>query len=525
MAGDSQYFLLVATQQRFSFSLQLFFRFILKMRTSLLILICVTFAHAGFWIDFRFPSDRSTVLWATCDGQPTKNETLACGVTHDYCLDQTKGYNDWQLFSWDLFVPQFATWLAPWVALISQLPYETKDGITNLMSLLLVPGSPCLATYSPALMVLNARWINRSFRLLRQRSKDVSLRPQRPEQYDALDSIRKICMESPHIPLGVTLGDHHDFSQMVVRPQNAKTWKDLRNEIFKTKREKTLSLWMSLAWVVILQALSSVQYFTTATTDNSVILGLAVNSLWTWMVPLVWGYVLVGTQNFARSIGEAFHTLRPHDMTVPGPKDPPASGSSTQTVVDSTADEDKIFALPQGYRKGEYHKNWLKILVDRTYTCQWSRFHTFTGFSIAGWSRQSGPLFVFARVQSHRIVCQHILDAFHQLLQRQHKKQTVHGGPWNEDNFEENLDGTAEQTVLYVLSRMEHRALALDCIVETNSLRMPMDDLSEVDGPKVDFRIHSGAPEGIQKDFVVASVAGLFLQWATTGSAIIIAYK
>lgn len=495
------------------------------MRNYFLILLCATLAHAGFWIDFPFPSNRSTVLWATCDGQFTKNESLSCGVTHDYCLSQSKGHNDWQLFSWNVFVPQFATWLAPWLALTSQLPCETKDGITNLMSLLLVLGSPCLATYSLALMVLNARWINRSFRLLRQRSTDVSLRPRRPEQHDALDSIRQICIETQHVPLGLTLGEDHDFSQMVVRPENAETWKDLKSEIFKTKREKTLSLWMSLTWVVVLQFLSLVQFFTTATIDNSVILGLAVNSLWTWMVPLVWGYVLVGSQNFARSIGEAFQALRPHDMTISGPKDPPASGASTQTVVDSSAGEDGILALPQDYRQGEHRKPWLKVLVDRTDSYQRLKCHTFLGSSIAGWNRQAGPLFVFARVHSHRIVCQHILDALYQLLSRQQAKETVHGGPWNEVNFRGNLDGTAEQTALYVLSRLEHRALTLDHTTESTSLNIPLDDFSEVDGPRTDFRIHSGAPGGITKDFIIASVAGLFLQWATTGSAIVIAYK
>lgn len=517
----------LSTQQRSSPSLLLSFRSILKMRTSFLILLCVTFAHAGFWIEFPFPSNRSTVPWATCDGKPTKNESLACGVTHDYCLRQSKGYNDWQLLNWDDFVPQFATWLAPWLALLSQLPYETKDGITNLMSLLLVLGSPCLATYSLALMALNARWMNRSFRLLHQRSQDVSLRPQRPEYHDALDSIRQICIESQHIPLGVTLGHHHDFSQMVVRPRNAETWKDLKNEIFKTKREKTLSLWMSLAWVVILQFLSIVQFFTTATTDNnSVILGLAVNSLWLWMVPLVWGYVLVGSQNFARSIGDAFQTLHAHDMTIPGSKDISVSGESTPTGVDTKAyDDDSTLALSKGYRDGEHHKSWTKVLVDRTDARHWYKSHTFLGFLIAGWNRQSGPLFVFARVRSHRIVCQHILDALYQLLRRQQEKKTVHGGPWNESNFEENLDGTAEQTALYVLPRLKHQFVNLNHTVESNPLGISLDDKYEAYGPKTDFNIHTGAPEGIAKDFAIASFAGLFLQWATTGSAIVIAYK
>jgi hypothetical protein len=55
----------------------------------------------------------------------------------------------------------FATWLIPWLALTAQLPFETKERLTNVMSLLMILGSPHLAAYSLSLMVLTPRWINR----------------------------------------------------------------------------------------------------------------------------------------------------------------------------------------------------------------------------------------------------------------------------------------------------------------------------------------------------------------------------
>jgi hypothetical protein len=38
------------------------------------------------------------------------------------------------------------------------------------------------------------------------------------------------------------------------------------------------------------------------------------------------------------------------------------------------------------------------------------------------------------------------------------------------------------------------------------------------------LRVHSGEPVGIGINFVIAGVVGMFLQWGTTGSAILIAY-
>jgi hypothetical protein len=382
--------------------------------------------------------------------------------------------------------------------------------------------------------MLNARWINRSFRLLRQQSNDISLRPQRQEQHYALNEIRSIFIEMQHIPVGVTLGDHHDFAQMVVRPGNAATWKDLLKEIFKTKREKTLSLWISLAWVVIVQILSIIQFFTTVTADNSVVLGLVINSLWAWMLPLVWGYVFIGTQNFARSIGDAFRTLRSHDITVPRPIGrqssqaikPPAMGSSQDEEiipvdqVKTTKGTDEAL-----HRAGEQRKDWVKFLVDRTDDPLELEIDTFLGSPIAGWERQPGPLFLFARANEHRFVCQHFFDGLKQVLEQQKNKRTVHGGAWNDTNFTANLDGTAEQTAAYILPHTEHHiATALDDGSESHSDTIAMDTMGGEVGEGRDLRIHSGAPNNMCKDKFVASVAGLFLQWGTTGSAIVIAY-
>jgi hypothetical protein len=479
---------------------------LLPQRRFLIVVLCATFVHGGYFNNLDLPADNSTVPFVDCNGQPTKNASLTCGVTKAYCLQKTVASPGWSLFTWNQFVPMFATWLAPWLALTAQLPYETKQRLTNLMSLLMVLGSPHLAAYSLSLMLLNARWINKSFRQLRQEAKHISLQPQRPEQYDAFESIRWILIEMQHVPTKVVQGPHHDFAQMIVRPENAKAWKDLAKDISKTKREKTLSLFVQLGWVIAMQVLSIVQFFTTAANDNSVVLGLAVNSLWTWMIPLVWGWVFVGTQNFARSLGEAFQAIHPPNMTSPA--------ATRMRRVDSHREEQE-FQIAD-----EMMRNWTYFLADRTDESQSMGFKTFMGFSVAGWERQPGPLFVFARVYSIRVTAQHIERAFNKLRRQQKLRKTVHGNAWNETDFAANLRGTAEQTARYIFLFQIHSRPNM--IAEDDELEM--EDRTEGVEKAPDLAVHCNAPAGIAHDCFIAACIGLLLQWGTTGSAILIAY-
>lgn len=101
----------------------------------------------------------------------------------------------------------------------------------------------------------------------------------------------------------------------------------------------------------------------------------------------------------------------------------------------------------------------------------------------------------------------------------------MHEGAWDETNFEKNLNGTAEQTAKYISSRLQRRNGALEDGSDSNSSGIALNDLVEEIGQISDLKIHNGAPKGINKDFLIASFAGLFLQWGTTGSAMVIAYK
>jgi hypothetical protein len=410
-------------------------------------------------------NNMSTVTLVDNNGIPTTNQRKAWGCSYGDCMKYSNGPNSWTFISWNIFVPMFATWYLPWLALTAQLPYETKDKATNLMSLLFALGSPMLAAYSVSLTVLNARWINSAFRREREawRGRGLSGAPQ---QIEAIQAARWILIEVQHIPIQVTKGPHNDFAQMIVRPENAAWWINLKREIFKTKREKTLSLFMQLGWVIAAQVLSIVQFFTTGADDNSVVLGLAISSLWAWMVPIVWGWVYVGTQNFARSIRDALEA-------VPVPRITDAHGEmqlECEVIIDRTDEPD----------------------VD-----------LFLGFPITGWEQEPGPLFLYARVNTHLTACEHIRKAWESLRNKQKRRITVDvTSSWNAEVWEANLEGTGDEIARYIL-----------------------DDTPRDPEKCSDLSVHSCAPAGIGINFIVAGFIGLLLQWGTTGSAILIAYQ
>jgi hypothetical protein len=284
-------------------------------------------------------NDTHSVTLVDGNNVPTDNISLAMGCRYSDCVRFSNQTTGWQLLTWNQFAPMFSAWLLPWLALTAQLPFETRGPATNIMSLLMALGSPLLAGYSLALMVLNARWINGTFRRLREQGRN--LHPKRPEHYDALSVIRWILIEIQHVPIKFVHGLNYDFAQMIGRPENAATWKKFGKEIFKTKREKTLSLFTQLAWVIVAQVLSICQFFTTGADDDSVVLGLAVNALWAWMLPVVWGWVFVGTQVRARYIRDAIDTIRPSRITLVNPLS--TFDSQVPTLTENGFQQDESF--------------------------------------------------------------------------------------------------------------------------------------------------------------------------------------
>ena len=76
----------------------------------------------------------------------------------------------------------------------------------------------------------------------------------------------------------------------------------LRDELKRTKREFTYSLGAQALWVVVVALIAMVNFFSIIDRSTIRVIGVAVNSLWMWMIPVTVGWVWVGTQNSANTV-------------------------------------------------------------------------------------------------------------------------------------------------------------------------------------------------------------------------------
>jgi hypothetical protein len=235
-------------------------------------------------------------------GNPTSNISTAWGITYPACLNIcTAGQS---FIEWNVFSPQFSTWLLPWLALTAQLPFETRSRAKNFQALYLAIGSPLLIIYSLTLTILTARKINSCFRQIKEEAVNMQ-KEAKKALFEILENVRIILIESQNIPLGIVNGPGRQIAQLVVNPRNGTWWSHVAGEIVKTKREWTYSLIAQLSMVIVAQLFSIIDYFTSAADDTTISVGLALNSLWIWMISVTLGWVFVGTQTSAGSIKAA----------------------------------------------------------------------------------------------------------------------------------------------------------------------------------------------------------------------------
>lgn len=502
-------------------------------------------------------------------GRPTGILDNAWGISYSSCkklcgTQDNTGYYDWGFLSQGV-----SSWLIPWLALTAQLPFETKDKTTNFMALLLALGSPALVAYSLALTILNARRINEKFRQIKEDSQTLN----HPLLTKAIKAARFILIEMQHVPIQIYNGWRREISQLIVHPDNWTWWWSLRQKLLITKRKWTYSLYAQIGWVCIAQLLAIIDFFTSASSNSSIGIGLAINSLWLWMIPIVLGWVYVGTQNSADSIKAALTEIdvpmlgsernlkkdcigirdrttydgstsqNPREKRSQQQGGPSLSGLALNSAaLDAGLDTQQDHTSAASYQLPPILQQWpisssgrpdslypsrsddtelQKLMTDRhfstTSTLEASEqqpssrledhalpkspLRTFLGFSTAGDDLEPGPIFNYARIWTHMHASKQVAQAFLTLTRRQRQREAVDDGrEWEEDSdrWTENLQGTAEQMSRYISPSYED-----------------VQDLS----------VHAPASANLVHNSLTAGFVAVFLQWGTTGAAIVIAYK
>ncbi|KDR76728.1 hypothetical protein GALMADRAFT_66963 [Galerina marginata CBS 339.88] len=206
-------------------------------------------------------------------GRPlAPSATFATAITYDLCVSQCGEPHG--SFQWNPFSQQFTSWLLPWLALVSQLPFGANDKLANLESMLLAVGSPTLAAYSLALTVLNGRWIARLFANYR---------------YPNVQSAVRILSSLQQSPLQVDT-DNALLASLIILPQNEEWWTELVIWLDFTHTWSIAAV-VSIAWVIIAYIFTIIDYFSKDSTGQGILGVGSIGSLWLWLLPIVVGWL------------------------------------------------------------------------------------------------------------------------------------------------------------------------------------------------------------------------------------------
>jgi hypothetical protein len=161
-------------------------------------------------------------------------------------------------------------------------------------------GSPALITYSLTVTVLNNSFIHYKFKKL------IEVNDQ--SRYDIrsqLRAARYILQQSQGVPIQIIQGNKGWLSSIVVLTANKAWFERLMLEIDSTARPITFALSAQMIWVVLAYIFTIVQAFTTSGSGTDLGLSMSSGMVWLWMIPVILGWVIVGTQSSHKSIHRA----------------------------------------------------------------------------------------------------------------------------------------------------------------------------------------------------------------------------
>ncbi|RDX45629.1 hypothetical protein OH76DRAFT_936252 [Lentinus brumalis] len=235
---------------------------------------CIADVRSGAW---------GTLGGTDSHGDPVSNISEATAITYDMCI-RACGPRP-EPFDWPAFYQQFSSWLLPYFALLSQLPFGAESRLSNLSSVLITVGSPALAAYSLALTALNRRWVTRRFRAF---------------SYPNAQLAATVLGDLQGVPIRLSYEDGL-FPSLVVLHQNDEWWRELALGL-KHSSPWSVAAVTSIGWVVVAYILTIVDSFTPLQPDVPPpfrplgilnLFGKGVGFVWLWLVPIVYGWIQV----------------------------------------------------------------------------------------------------------------------------------------------------------------------------------------------------------------------------------------
>ncbi|KAI9820079.1 MAG: hypothetical protein M1826_000965 [Phylliscum demangeonii] len=321
------------------------------------------------------------------NGRPvTSLDESTWGINIATCNEFCSPKQDPVISRFDTFSAGISNYLLPWLALTAQLPYETGDPGSNLISFALAVGSPALITYSLTLTILNRFWVRGEFNALYDRSESTKVRRNYPEYGARVRHAQYLLQEGQQVPLRLSQ-ERGWLGSLVVLPHNQHWWKRMNDRLVATRRGVTFSLVAQvlvagIAWILLICSTFLGGNFG----DRITALDLASGNLWMWLVPVIWGWIFVGTQYSPNSIDFALKRDHAFRMTDTPPSEQSEQGED-QHGIEARSGLNPVQPWRQSARGdcGTTPARHLKV-------------PPWLGFDIVGDEGQRGPVFNYARL-------------------------------------------------------------------------------------------------------------------------------
>ncbi|KAM7206481.1 hypothetical protein V8F20_002830 [Naviculisporaceae sp. PSN 640] len=223
------------------------------------------------------------------------------GVNINTCYEYCSRGRFPMVFNYQAFLARATNYLLPWLALTAQLPYEGGSAKANIMSFCLSLGSPALATYSLMITILNQNWLRRLCESL-PKYEDGENQIQNPYT-QRMSSARILLEAAQQAPLQISDRDG-SLSSLIILEANNSWWNSVEQRLKATKRSVTFSLVAQMVVAAGAWVLTVAGSFISSLGDHTEALVLSSSALWTWLVPVIWGWIAVGTQSASDTIDD-----------------------------------------------------------------------------------------------------------------------------------------------------------------------------------------------------------------------------
>jgi hypothetical protein len=205
---------------------------------------CIAFAQ-----NFTFGLAGTTDRYGN---QLTSMSQTVEGLKYSACI-QFCGHGS-DLNDWSDFEQQLGLWLLPWLTLLAQLPYFTKNKIEDMIVGLLTIGSPTTAFYSVFITMSNRKWLRDKFNEIR-----IHLEP---EEKERMRSIMDVLASLHQFPVGIeNLGLLASTLSHKMPEENESWWEDMQEWFAARKRKMEASAWAQLALAVIVYGFGVAEAF------------------------------------------------------------------------------------------------------------------------------------------------------------------------------------------------------------------------------------------------------------------------